>query len=350
MGTLSLGNWPVARRRAQAQELEQAQAQARRHADELAELRSSFDAMFVNLSRRSQSLTERLARMLETMQQAEEDPARQAGLFALDHLVTRMRRNSENLLLLAGQDNPRQWSDPVSLADVARAATAEVEQYDRVALGLPGEGSVIGSAASDVVRLLAELIENATLFSPKDTHVHVTQQELDTGGVLIEVADQGIGVTQARLAEMNWRLDNPPPPDVSASRHMGLFAVARLAQRHRVRVRFRPGPAHGVSALVWLPDSVLGAQDHLGRVGGEAEGANIAGLAGPAGWADSQPPGWDDSAGPAVSGEEHPAGDGGSLPRRSPEQARDRLSGFQRGARRAENEGGHRVQEGDSES
>ena len=158
----------------------------------------------------------------------------------MDHLVTRMRRNSENLLLLAGHDNPRKWSEAIPLADVARAATSEIEQYNRVTLNMTPDISLAGQAVSDVVHLLAELIENATIFSPKDTQVQVAMQYLASGGVLIEVSDKGIGVSEARLEEMNWRLDNPPTIDVSVSRHMGLFAVARLAERHGVRVRLRP--------------------------------------------------------------------------------------------------------------
>jgi hypothetical protein len=123
---------------------------------------------------------------------------------------------------------------------------------------------VIGQAVSDVVHLLAELVENATIFSPKDTQVVVGMQELTSGGVLLEVVDKGIGVSEARLTDMNWRLDNPPVIDVSVSRHMGLFAVARLAERHRVRVRLRPAPPQGLSALVWLPDSVI---ERTGRLG-----------------------------------------------------------------------------------
>jgi hypothetical protein len=181
----------------------------------------------------------------------------------MDHLVTRMRRNSENLLLLAGHENPRKWSDAVPLADIARAATSEIEQYNRVTLSIPPGVNVIGQAVSDVVHLLAELVENATIFSPKDTNVQVGMQELTSGGVLIEIVDKGIGVSEARLTDMNWRLDNPPTIDVSVSRHMGLFAVARLAERHRVRVRLRPAPPQGLSALVWLPDSVI---ERTGRV------------------------------------------------------------------------------------
>ncbi|MGH3294550.1 MAG: sensor histidine kinase [Trebonia sp.] len=240
-----------------ARAFDQVHSEAVRLAGEQAILRSSFNAMFVNLSRRSQTLIERLARMIDNLEQNEDDPDRLGSLFSMDHLVTRMRRNSENLLLLAGHENPRKWSDSVPLADIARAATSEIEQYNRVTLNIPPGVSIIGQAVSDVVHLLAELVENATIFSPKDTQVLVTMQELTSGGVLIEVVDKGIGVSEARLADMNWRLDNPPTIDVSVSRHMGLFAVARLAERHRVRVRLRPAPPQGLSALVWLPDSVI---------------------------------------------------------------------------------------------
>ena len=247
-----------------ARAFDQVHSEAVRLAGEQAVLRSSFNAMFVNLSRRSQSLIERLARMIDTLEQNEDDPDRLGNLFSMDHLVTRMRRNSENLLLLAGHENPRKWSEPVPLADVARAATSEIEQYNRVTLNVPAGISIIGQAVSDVVHLLAELIENSTMFSPKDTQVSVTMQELASGGVLIEILDKGIGVSEARLADMNWRLDNPPTIDVSVSRHMGLFAVARLAERHRVRVRLRPANPQGLSALVWLPDSVI---ERVGRYG-----------------------------------------------------------------------------------
>jgi signal transduction histidine kinase len=240
-----------------ARAFDQVHAEAVRLAGNEALLRTSFNAMFVNLSRRSQSLIERLARMIESLEQNEDDPDRLSGLFSMDHLVTRMRRNSENLLLLAGHEGARKWSEPVSLADVARAATSEIEQYSRVVLSIQPGVAVIGQGVSDVVHLLAELVENATLFSPKDTQVVVTGQELSSGGVLIEITDKGIGVSESRLAEINWRLDNPPVIDVSVSRHMGLFAVARLAERHHIRVRLRPANPQGVSALVWLPETVI---------------------------------------------------------------------------------------------
>ena len=239
-----------------ARAFDQVHSEAVRLASDEASLRNSFNAMFVNLSRRSQSLIERLVRMIDSLEQNEGDPERLSNLFAMDHLVTRMRRNSENLLLLAGHESARKWSDPVSLADVARAAVSEIEQYGRVTLKIQPGIAVTGQAVSDIVHLLAEVIENATIFSAKDTPVHVAAQELTSGGVLIEVSDNGVGIPEARLAEMNWRLDNPPVIDVSVSRHMGLFAVARLAERHGVRVRLRPRSPHGLTALVWLPDGV----------------------------------------------------------------------------------------------
>jgi signal transduction histidine kinase len=239
-----------------ARAFDQVHAEAVRLAGNEAMLRRSFNAMFVNLSRRSQSLIERLARVIDSLEQDEPDPDRLSNLFSMDHLVTRMRRNSENLLLLAGHETTRKWSAPVPLADVVRAATSEIEQYSRVAMKIQPGISLTGPAVSDVVHLLAEIVENATIFSSKDTPVHISGQEIPSGGVLIEVRDSGVGVPEARLAEMNLRLDNPPVIDVSVSRHMGLFAVARLAERHGVRVRLRARSPRGLTALVWLPDDV----------------------------------------------------------------------------------------------
>lgn len=239
-----------------ARAFDQVHSEAVRLAGNEALLRRSFNAMFVSLSRRSQSLIERLVRMIDSLEQNEEDPGRLSNLFAMDHLVTRMRRNSESLLLLAGHEGARKWSEPVPLTDVARAAISEIEQYNRVALKIQPGVMVSGHAVSDVVHLLAELIENATVFSASDTRVLVSIQELASGGVLIQVSDSGVGVSEARLAEMNRRLDDPPPIDESVSRHMGLFAVARLAERHGVRVRLHAGSPEGLTALVWLPDSL----------------------------------------------------------------------------------------------
>jgi signal transduction histidine kinase len=240
-----------------ARAFDQVHAEAVRLAGTEALQRSRYNAMFVNLSRRSQSLIERLVRMIDSLEQNEDDPARLSNLFSMDHLVTRMRRNSENLLLLAGHETPRKWSEPVPLNDVARAAISEIEQYGRVVLNIQEGVSVTGPVVSDVVHLLAEVIENATTFSPKDTQVQVTAQEVSSGGVLVEVVDSGVGIPDKLLADMNERLDNPPVMDVSVTRHMGLFAVARLAERHSIRVRLRARPPQGIIAMVWLPDVIL---------------------------------------------------------------------------------------------
>src|SRR5581483_2380302 len=165
-----------------ARAFDQVHAEAVRLAGNEAMLRRSFNAMFVNLSRRSQSLIERLVRLIDSLEQNEQDPGRLANLFSMDHLVTRMRRNSETPLLLAGHDTARKWSGPVPLADVARAAASEIEQYGRVTLKIQPGIAVPGQAVSDVVHLLAELIENATVFSPEDTPVYVSAEDLTRGG------------------------------------------------------------------------------------------------------------------------------------------------------------------------
>jgi signal transduction histidine kinase len=240
-----------------ARAFDQVHAEAVRLASKEAMLRGTFNAMFLSLSRRSQVLIERLARMIDALEQHEGDPGRLSDLFAMDHLVTRMRRNSENLLLLAGHENTRRWNQSVSLADVVRAATSEIEQYRRVVQRVQPGVAIAGQAVSDVAHLLAELIENATIFSPRESSVHVAAAEQASGGVLVEVADSGVGIPQARLAAMNVRLDSPPVIDVSVSRHMGLFAVSYLAQRHGVRIRLVAGKPRGLTALIWLPDSVI---------------------------------------------------------------------------------------------
>jgi signal transduction histidine kinase len=243
-----------------ARAFDQVHSEAVRLAGNEAMLRNSFNAMFVSLSRRSQSLIERLAHLIDSLEQDEGDPDRLSSLFSMDHLVTRMRRNSENLLLLAGYEGARKWSEPVSLTDVARAATSEIEQYSRVTLTIPPGIAISGSAVSDIVHLLAEIIENATTFSAKHTPVHVAALKLDNGGVLIEVHDIGVGIPESRLSDINARLEQPPVIDVSVSRHMGLFAAGRLAERHGVRVHLQRRSPQGLTAMIWLPDSITERQ------------------------------------------------------------------------------------------
>ena len=200
---------------------------------------------------------ERQIRLIDDLEQGEQDPERLANLFQMDHLATRMRRNSENLLVLAGHDMSRQRAEPVALVDVLRAAVSEIEQYERVAPNIQPGISVRGQSVNDVVHLLSELVENATTFSPADTPVNVSGHLLNSGGALLDITDQGVGMDVDEMAHANWRLDNPPVVDVAVSRRMGLFVVARLASRHGIRVRLRPASMGGLTALVWLPDEVI---------------------------------------------------------------------------------------------
>ena len=240
-----------------ARAFDQVHREALRLAANEAALRGNVNAMFVNLSRRSQSLVERQIRLIDELEQGEQDSERLGSLFQMDHLATRMRRNSENLLVLAGHDSSRRWNQPVPLVDVLRAAISEIEQYERVTLNVQPGISVRGQAVNDVVHLLAELAENATSFSSADTPVNVSGHLLTSGGVLLDISDLGVGMGTEEMAHANWRLDNPPVVDVAVSRRMGLFVVARLAARHGIRVRLRPATGVGLTALVWLPDEVV---------------------------------------------------------------------------------------------
>jgi hypothetical protein len=168
-----------------------------------------------------------------------------------------MRRNSENLLVLAGHEESRRWNQPVALVDVLRAALSEIEQYERVSVNVQAGIAVRGQAVSDVVHLTAELVENATSFSPAETPVTIAGHLLSSGGALLEITDHGVGMEAEEMAHANWRLDNPPVVDVAVSRRMGLFVVARLAARHGIRIRLRPADSGGLVALVWLPDEAI---------------------------------------------------------------------------------------------
>jgi len=252
-----------------ARAFDQVHREAVRLAADEAMLRGNLNAMFVNLSRRSQSLIERQLSLIDNLEQTEQDSDRLSSLFRLDHLATRMRRNSENLLVLAGHEAAsRRWSQPVPLVDVLRAAISEIEQYERVVLNVQPGIQVIGQAVNDVVHLVAEIVENATTFSPEDTQVYVTGQPLTSGGVLLDITDTGVGISEQEMAHANWRLDNPPVVDVAVSRRMGLFVVGRLAARHGVRVRLRHAQSGGLTALIWLPESVAAPESAqpLGRL------------------------------------------------------------------------------------
>ncbi|MEU3525723.1 nitrate- and nitrite sensing domain-containing protein [Streptomyces sp. NPDC038707] len=230
--------------------------EAVRLAAEQALLRGNVNAMFTNLSRRSQGLIQRQLSLISELESREADPDQLSSLFKLDHLATRMRRNGENLLVLAGEEPGRRWTRPVPLVDVLRAAASEVEQYERIELASVPTTQVAGRVVNDLVHLLAELLENATSFSSPQTKVKVTGHALPDGRVLIEIHDTGIGLSPEDLAAINERLASPPTVDVSVSRRMGLFVVGRLSQRHGIRIQLRPSDSGGTTALVMLPVDV----------------------------------------------------------------------------------------------
>ena len=219
--------------------------------------RGKSDAMFVNLSRRSQALVERQLRLIEGLEHGEQDPQRLASLSRLNRIAMRMHRNSQNLLVLAGQEPATNWSQPVTLARLVEAALSEVEDYQRVSFAVQPDIAVRGPAVYDAVHLLVELIDNATSFSAADMPVQVRGQVLTTGGALVDITDRGIGMPAHEMAYANQQLDNPPPPDIDVPKWMGLLVVARLAARHGIRVRLNQADLGGLTALVWLPDEIL---------------------------------------------------------------------------------------------
>ncbi|MEU7059597.1 nitrate- and nitrite sensing domain-containing protein, partial [Streptomyces sp. NPDC046197] len=252
--------------------------EAVRLAAEQALLRGNVNAMFTNLSRRSQGLIQRQLSLISELESREADPDQLSSLFKLDHLATRMRRNGENLLVLAGEEPGRRWTRPVPLVDVLRAAASEVEQYERIELAAVPTTEVAGRVVNDLVHLLAELLENATSFSSPQTKVKVTGHALPDGRVLIEIHDTGIGLSPEDLAAINERLASPPTVDVSVSRRMGLFVVGRLSQRHGIRIQLRPSDSGGTTALVMLPVDVAqgGKKPAPGKPGAPSTGGPAA--------------------------------------------------------------------------
>jgi signal transduction histidine kinase len=241
-----------------ARAFDEVHSQAVRLASEQAQLRANVSDIFVNLSRRTQGLVERQLKLIDRLESGEQDPQQLDNLFQLDHLATRMRRNSENLLVLAGTDAAGRSGRPVRLVDVLRAAVSEVEQYQRLVLQQPPAVLVLGRSASDLVHLLAELLDNATQYSPPDSQVMVSSDFAADGSVAIEVADRGVGMTEAELSEANHRLASPPVVDASVSRRMGLFVVGRLAGRHGITVQLRRGDGGvGLWASVIMPPRLV---------------------------------------------------------------------------------------------
>ncbi|GIH51268.1 nitrate- and nitrite sensing domain-containing protein [Microbispora rosea] len=221
-----------------------------------ARLQRGVSQVFLNLARRSQTLLHRQRTQLHGMQRHTTDPDMLEELFRLDHLTTRMRRHAEGLIILSGNAPGRAWRKPVPMYDVVRGAAAEVEDYARVNVLPMEDHGLDGAAVADVIHLIAELVENATIFSPPQTTVAVRGELVGTGFV-VEIEDRGLGMTKERLAELNERLANPPEFDIADTDRMGLFVVARLAARRDVRVTLRPSPYGGTTAIVLIPSVLM---------------------------------------------------------------------------------------------
>jgi signal transduction histidine kinase len=228
-----------------------------------ASLRKGVNQVFVNLSLRNQSLLHRQLGMLDTMERGTSDPALLAELFGLDHLTTRMRRHAESLLVLAGTTPGRGWRDPVPIADVLQAAVAEVEDYVRVDVITDSADALIGSAVSDVIHLIAELVENATTFSPPHTRVMISGS-LVGQGYAVDIEDRGLGIAPDAMIAINEKLASPPELDLANSEQLGLYVASKLAARHGIRVTLRMSPYCGTTAVVLLPWEIIVTEHEAG--------------------------------------------------------------------------------------
>ncbi|MEU4980787.1 nitrate- and nitrite sensing domain-containing protein [Streptomyces sp. NPDC021969] len=255
----------VGQRQKMADAREELRAELAESAAQLETVRKSIGSTFVNLALRTLGLVERQLAVIEGLEEREQDPDRLATLFKLDHFATVMRRHSENLLVLAGTEHVQHSASPVPLVDVVRAAVSEIERYERVRIAaLPPHAHVAGFAADDLSHLLAELMENATSFSPPDLPVEVSGWLLENGEVMLSVQDEGIGMATERLQRLNARLtdfdpDAPYDQEGEDGLGLGLYVVARLAHRHGARVRLREQKQGGVAAVVVLPGPLLAA-------------------------------------------------------------------------------------------
>jgi signal transduction histidine kinase len=270
-----------------ARAVDRVHREAVRLAGEEARQRGSVSAVFAGYFRRSSSLQERLLWLVDSLELAEDDPERLASLFQVDQLATQMRRNSDSALVLAGDETSRPSTGSITLTDMLRAAASEIGQYDRVTIDVQLSGSVSERAAADTVHLLAELLENATTFSPAATQVIVSGYQAHDGSALIEISDQGTGIPEEQLRQLNRQLAHPSLADGTVARHIGLFAVAHLAARHSIEVILVLPPAGGTTAEVRLPATMISLDT---APGGGADAALEAGDAGPsAPWVAARP-------------------------------------------------------------
>ena len=250
-----------------------------------ARMRRNNTEMFINLGRRNQNLVSRQLKFIDSLERSETDPELLASLFRLDHLATRMRRNAESLLVLAGLESPRKWRNPVPALEVARSAASEAEQFERIEFGGFDELMIAGTAVANVVHLLAELLDNAVRYSPPDTVVTVSGVTVGDS-LVITIADLGMGMSDQDLAAANARLASMQDLDEVPTAHLGLFVAARLAARHGIAVRLDSRGGEGLTALVALPPTILADASGKPRTKGTSPDAGGAaamgsGLTGP---------------------------------------------------------------------
>jgi signal transduction histidine kinase len=219
-----------------------------------AKLRRGISDVFRNLARRSQSLLHRQLAMLDEMERQASDPDELDNLYRIDHLTTRMRRHSESLIILSGESPGRGWRHPVAFVDVLRAAAAEVEDYARIRVTTGARAALIGPAVADVIHMIAELAENATIYSPPNTSVRI-HGDLVGRGYAVEIEDRGLGMTKEKLAKINDNFAQPPPFDLSGTEQLGLFVAGQLARRHDIRITLQASPYGGITAIVLIPKS-----------------------------------------------------------------------------------------------
>jgi signal transduction histidine kinase len=221
-----------------------------------ARLRRGVSDVFRNLARRSQSLLHRQLALLDAMERRASEPEALEDLFRIDHLTTRMRRHSEGLIILSGDSPGRGWRNPVPLVDVLRASVAEVEDYTRIRVTTGTHAGLIGPAVADVIHMIAELAENATIYSPPNAPVRI-HGDIVGRGFAVEIEDRGLGIAEDKLAEINHNLAHPPQFDLSGSEQLGLFVAGQLARRHDIRITLQPSPFGGITAIVLLPKALI---------------------------------------------------------------------------------------------
>ncbi|MFD4602047.1 nitrate- and nitrite sensing domain-containing protein [Streptomyces sp. NPDC058464] len=231
------------------------QRAALKAASERAELLSGISGVYVSLARRSQVLLHRQLDLLDRMQRRQQDQTELHDLYRVDYLATRMRRHSESLLILSGIAPGRGWRDPIPLADVVRAAVAEIENSARVQIWAVPRVSVAGGSVADVIHLIAELVENAAAFSPPSTKVQLRAARMREG-LLVEIEDSGFGMNEEAMAEANGKIQSARV-DLLDAKQIGLFVVNRLRERQGLRVELRPSPNGGVTAAVLIPENLM---------------------------------------------------------------------------------------------